>query len=120
MAIIKTKLSRGVEGSPTRINIVDTGTEGTKVALGTTGQRGSTTGQWRYNTTTGFFEGRNTGGDYSTLEPTPTVTSVDVTEICFKQYKHRDENEQKLRRRKRKNGDENMDTENNEQYENEM
>ena len=39
-------------------NISDTGTEGTKVAVGTTAQRGSTTGQWRYNSTTGFFEGR--------------------------------------------------------------
>ena len=33
-------------------NITDTGTEGTKVASGTTGQRGSTTGQFRFNTTT--------------------------------------------------------------------
>ena len=62
-------------------NISDTGTEGTKVASGTTAQRGSTTGQWRYNTETGFFEGRNTSGSFSTLEPTPTVTSVDVTEV---------------------------------------
>ena len=62
-------------------NISDTGTEGTKVAAGTTAQRGSTTGQWRYNTTTGFFEGRNTSGTFSTLEPTPTVTSVDDTEV---------------------------------------
>ena len=36
-------------------NITDQGTEGTKVAAGTTGERGSTTGQWRYNTTTGYF-----------------------------------------------------------------
>jgi hypothetical protein len=62
-------------------NIVDTGTEGTKVASGTTAQRGSTTGQWRYNTTTGFFEGRNTDGTYSTLEPTPTIISTDITEV---------------------------------------
>ena len=62
-------------------NIVDTGTEGTKVAVGTTAQRGSTTGQWRYNTTTGYFEGRNSTGTFSTLEPTPTVTGVDVTEV---------------------------------------
>ena len=62
-------------------NISDTGTEGTKVASGTTAQRGSTTGQWRYNTTTGFFEGRNTSGSFSTLEPSPTVTSVDDTEV---------------------------------------
>ncbi len=62
-------------------NIVDTGTEGTKVALGTTAQRGSTTGQWRYNSDSGFFEGRNATGSFSTLEPTPTIASVDVTEV---------------------------------------
>ena len=62
-------------------NIVDSGTEGTKVATGTTAQRGSLTGQWRYNTTTGFFEGRNASGDFSTLEPTPTISSVDVSEV---------------------------------------
>lgn len=62
-------------------NITDTGTEGTKVASGTTAQRGSTAGQWRYNTTTGFFEGRNTSGTFSTLEPTPIVTSVDDGEV---------------------------------------
>ena len=75
---IKTK---GLGTSVTFENITDTGTEGTKVAVGTTAQRGSTTGQWRYNTDTGFFEGRNTSGDFSTLEPTPTVSSVDVTEV---------------------------------------
>ena len=61
-------------------NIVDTGTEGTKVASGTTVQRGSTIGQWRYNTETGFFEGRN-ANTFSTLEPTPAVNSVDVTDV---------------------------------------
>ena len=61
-------------------NIVDTGTEGTKVASGTTAQRGSTTGQWRYNSDTGFFEGRN-ATSFSTLEPAPTITTVDVTEV---------------------------------------
>ena len=75
---IKTK---GLGTSVTFENITDTGTEGTKVAVGTTAQRGTTTGQWRYNTTTGFFEGRNNAGAFSTLEPTPTVTSVDVTEV---------------------------------------
>ena len=61
-------------------NISDTGTTGTKVASGTTAQRGSTTGQWRYNTTTGFFEGVHTTGTVS-IEPTPTVTSVDDGEV---------------------------------------
>ena len=37
-------------------NIVDTGTEGTKVASGTTAQRGSTAGQIRFNTTTNLAE----------------------------------------------------------------
>ena len=62
-------------------NISDTGTEGTKVASGTTAQRGTTTGQWRYNSTTNFFEGRAASGDFLSLEPTPTVASVDVTEV---------------------------------------
>ena len=46
---IKTK---GLGTSVTFENITDTGTEGTKVATGTTAQRGSTTGQMRFNTTT--------------------------------------------------------------------
>ena len=62
------------------VNISDTGTEGTKVASGTTAQRGSTTGQWRYNSTTGFFEGRG-ASEFSTLEPIPTITSVDDGEV---------------------------------------
>jgi hypothetical protein len=62
-------------------NISDTGTEGTKVASGTTAQRGSTTGQWRFNSTTGFFEEDYALVHFSTLEPTPTVSSVDVTEV---------------------------------------
>ena len=40
-------------------NISDTGTEGTKVASGTTAQRGSTTGQIRYNTDNNALEIRN-------------------------------------------------------------
>ena len=61
-------------------NFSDSGTEGTKVASGTTAQRGSTTGQWRYNTTTNKFEGRN-NASFVTLEVTPIVSSVDVTEV---------------------------------------
>ena len=63
-------------------NISDTGNEGTKVATGTTAQRGSTAGQFRYNTTTGNFEGRDSSGAFRTIEATPTVSSVDVTEIA--------------------------------------
>jgi hypothetical protein len=62
-------------------NITDTGTEGTRVATGTTGQRGSTTGQWRFNTTSGFFEGINSTGGVSSLEPDPLVSSVDDGEV---------------------------------------
>lgn len=61
-------------------NITDTGTEGTKIALGTTAQRGSTTGQFRYNSTINKFEGRNQS-DFVTLEVTPSVTSVNDTEV---------------------------------------
>ena len=61
-------------------NIVDTGTEGTKVATGTTAQQGTTAGQFRYNSTTGKFEGRN-ASNFIALEGTPTVTSVDDTEV---------------------------------------
>ena len=61
-------------------NISDTGTEGTKVASGTTAQRGNTAGQWRFNSDTGYFEGRNSS-EFSSLEPVPTVTSIDISEV---------------------------------------
>jgi hypothetical protein len=62
-------------------NISDTGNEGTKVASGTTAQRGSTTGQYRFNSTTGFFEGYN-GSSFVSLAPTPTISSVSPTEVA--------------------------------------
>jgi hypothetical protein len=61
-------------------NITDTGTEGTKLASGTTAQRGSTTGQFRFNSTTGKFEGRTASG-FATIEPYPVISSVDDTEV---------------------------------------
>ena len=61
-------------------NIVDTGTTGTKVASGTTAQRGSTQGQFRFNSTTGKFEGRN-ANSFVTIEITPSVTNVSPTEV---------------------------------------
>ena len=70
---------RDIKGT-TFQNIVDTGTEGTKVASGTTAQRGSTTGQFRFNTTTGLAE-YYTGNAFKTIDEPPTVTSVDVTEV---------------------------------------
>ena len=56
-------------------NISDTGTEGTKVAAGTTAQRGSTSGQFRYNTTTNAFEGRD-NTQFIALETSIGVTSI--------------------------------------------
>jgi len=56
-------------------NISDTGTAGTKVATGTTAQRGSTTGQIRFNTSTGLAE-YYTGTDFKIIDTAPTVTSI--------------------------------------------
>ena len=78
MAIIKTKFDRGVEGAT---NIVDTGTEGTKVATGTTAERGSTAGQIRFNSTTGLAE-YYTGTDFKSIDTPPTISSVDITNIA--------------------------------------
>lgn len=77
MAIIKTKFDRGVEGAT---NIVDSGTEGTRVATGTTAQRGSTAGQFRFNTTTGLAE-YYTGTSFKSIDTAPTVSSTDITEV---------------------------------------
>jgi hypothetical protein len=62
------------------VNISDTGTEGTKVASGTTAQRGSTTGQLRFNTTTGLAE-YYTGTIFKAIDAPPTISSLDVTEV---------------------------------------
>jgi len=61
-------------------NIVDTGTEGTKIALGTTAQRGSTQGQLRFNSTTGLAE-YYTGTAFKSIDSPPTVSSVGATNI---------------------------------------
>ena len=61
-------------------NITDTGTEGTKVATGTTAQRGSTQGQIRFNTTTNLAE-YYTGTAFKTIDSPPTVTSVNVSSV---------------------------------------
>jgi len=61
-------------------NIVDTGTEGTRVATGTTAQRGSTAGQLRFNTTTGLAE-YYTGTAFKAIDAPPTVSSVGNTNI---------------------------------------
>ena len=72
--------NKGLGNAVSFENINDTGTEGTKIASGTTAQRGSTAGQWRYNSETGKFEGRG-ASEFIALEPTPTVGSVDVTTV---------------------------------------
>ena len=61
-------------------NISDGGTEGTKIATGTTAQRGSTAGQIRFNSTTGLAE-YYTGTAFKSIDAPPTVTSLDVTEV---------------------------------------
>ena len=61
-------------------NISDTGTEGTKVALGTTAQRGSTQGQLRFNSTTGLAEYYD-GSQFKSIDSPPTISSIDVTEV---------------------------------------
>jgi hypothetical protein len=61
-------------------NITDTGTEGTKVATGTTAERGSTTGQIRFNSTTGLAE-YYTGTTFKSIDSPPTISSIDVTEV---------------------------------------
>jgi len=61
-------------------NIVDTGTEGTRVATGTTAQRGSTAGQLRFNTDTGLAE-YYTGTAFKSIDSPPIVSSLDVTEV---------------------------------------
>ena len=77
MAQTKVRFDRAVEGAT---NIVDEGTEGTKVALGTTAQRGSTTGQIRFNSTTGLAE-YYTGTAFKSIDSPPVVSSLDVTEV---------------------------------------
>jgi len=61
-------------------NITDTGTEGTRVATGTSAERGSTAGQFRFNSTTGKFEGYN-GSDFKEIDSPPTVSSVGASNI---------------------------------------
>ncbi len=55
-------------------NITDTGTEGTRVASGTTAQRGSTAGQVRYNTENNVAEYYN-GTEFEILAVAPTLAS---------------------------------------------
>jgi len=61
-------------------DIVDSGTEGTKIALGTTAQRGSTQGQIRFNTTTALAEYYD-GTQFKSIDSAPTVTSISPTSL---------------------------------------
>ena len=61
-------------------NITDTGTEGTRVATGTTAQRGSTAGQIRFNSTTNVAEYYD-GTDFKIIETPPSITSIDTSLI---------------------------------------
>tara|TARA_A100001391_G_C5049038_1_gene272928 strand:- start:7 stop:810 length:804 start_codon:yes stop_codon:yes gene_type:complete len=61
-------------------NIVDIGTEGTKLAVGTTAQRGSTQGQFRFNTTTGLAEYYD-GSNFKSIDSPPTVSSISPTSL---------------------------------------
>ena len=63
------------------VNISDTGTEGTKVASGTTAQRGSTAGQLRFNTTTNIAEYYD-GNNFRTLDTPPTISSISPTVVA--------------------------------------
>ena len=77
MAQTKVRFDRAVEGAT---NIVDTGTEGTRVATGTTAQRGSTTGQLRFNTDTGLAEYYD-GSAFKSIDSPPTISSISPTSL---------------------------------------
>ena len=61
-------------------NITDTGTEGTKVASGTTAERGSTVGQIRFNSTTGLAEYYD-GSQFKSIDAPPSVASVSPANV---------------------------------------
>ena len=61
-------------------NITDIGTEGTRVALGTTAQRGSTQGQLRFNSTLGLAEYYD-GTVFKTIDTPPSITSINDSEV---------------------------------------
>jgi hypothetical protein len=62
-------------------NITDTGTTGTRVATGTSAQRGSTAGQLRFNSDTGLAEYYD-GSQFKAIDVPPTVTAISPTEIA--------------------------------------
>ena len=62
-------------------NITDTGTEGTKVASGTSAERGSTAGQIRFNTDTALAE-YYTGTEFKVIDSPPILTSVSPLDVA--------------------------------------
>ena len=56
------------------------GTQGIIIPSGTTAQRGSEVGEWRFNSQTGYFEGYD-GTGYIPIAVTPTVTAVSPTAV---------------------------------------
>ena len=77
MAQVKVQFNRGVEGTT---NIVDAGTEGTRVATGTTAQRGSTAGQFRFNSSTGLAEYYD-GTQFKSIDSPPSVSSISPSDL---------------------------------------
>lgn len=61
-------------------NFIDYGTEGTRIALGTTAQRGSTQGQVRFNSTSNSLEYYD-GNFFQILTNAPIINSINVTNI---------------------------------------
>ena len=61
--------------------LVSTSTEGTKLASGTTAQRGSTAGQVRLNTTLGRFEGTTDGSAFIALGTVQSITYFSPTTL---------------------------------------
>ena len=61
-------------------NIIDTGTAGTKLASGTTAQRVTTTGQIRFNTTTGLAEYYD-GQSFKAIDSPPEITSISPSSL---------------------------------------
>ena len=61
-------------------NILDLGNEGTRIAAGTTAQRGSTAGQVRYNSDNNQLEYYN-GSAFQFIDKSPTVSGISPTLI---------------------------------------
>jgi len=61
-------------------NLVDKGTTGTTLATGTTAQRGSGTGQIRFNSETGLAEYYD-GSAFKVIDSPPAITSIDDGEV---------------------------------------